>query len=137
MTQPPPNAALSLAAFPGAELVDVDGRPSPRRLPRPSSSRQQRLLVLDRDLPGTGPDRRWARWRVLDGAEALVGFVSEDRPWLGHTYGPSEYYVAHNPSGKPFAASWRAEGFPSPGEALGALADHLAGPTSATRRNST
>ncbi len=84
-------------------------------------------LYLERDVEGTGPEHRWGRWRVLDSDDdALVGFVAEEREWLGDTYGPSRYYVAHNPSGEAYGSLWRAEDLPSPTDALGALADHLA-----------
>lgn len=67
----------------------------------------------------------WARWRVVDGAGALVGTVVEERQWLGHAYGPPTFTVAHNPTAGQWAAGWASSGHPSPMAALAALADHL------------
>ena len=81
-------------------------------------------LRLERDVGGSGPEHRWARWRVVDDAGRLVGFVTEDREWLGHGYAASSYDAAHNPTGAAFKADWRGEGFTTPREALDALAQH-------------
>ena len=62
----------------------------------------------------------WASWRVLSGEE-LVGFVAEDRQWLGHTFGPSSYGAVQNPGCVPFGARWKAEGFATPRAGLEAL----------------
>jgi len=67
----------------------------------------------------------WARWLVVNESGVLVGIVVEEREWLGHTYGPTTFAVAHNPTGKPWAALWRSCGHPSPMVALAALVDHL------------
>jgi hypothetical protein len=83
-------------------------------------------LVLDRIQAQSVTG--WARWEVLDAAGQLVGFVAEDREWLGHTYGPAVYEVAHNPTGEAFGALWRSEGHATPQEALAALAAHLTAP---------
>jgi hypothetical protein len=72
----------------------------------------------------------WARWHVLDTGGELVGIVVEDHEWLGHTYGPATYGVAHNPTGEAFGALWRSEGHATPQEALAALAAHVAPPHS-------
>jgi hypothetical protein len=72
----------------------------------------------------------WARWHVLDAGGELVGIVVEDHEWLGHTYGPATYGVAHNPTGEAFGALWRSEGHATPQEALAALAAHVAPPHS-------
>lgn len=79
-----------------------------------------RLVQAD-DRPGWD---QWARFRVVDDA-GPVGFVAEDRDWLGHTYGPPTYSAVHNPSGEEFGALWRSDGHPTPAEALAALVDHL------------
>src|SRR5947199_3222486 len=68
----------------------------------------------------------WASWRVLSGEE-LVGFVAEDRQWLGHTFGPSSYGAVQNPGCVPFGARWKAEGFATPRAGLEALGRHLCG----------
>ena len=78
---------------------------------------------LVRDL---GPRRDWARWKVLEG-EQLVGFVAEDREWLGDTFGPASYMAVHNPTGAAFGALWKAEGLDTPRAALEALRRHLLG----------
>ena len=83
-------------------------------------------LTLDRDLDGAGPEHRWARWNVSDESGRHVGTIAEDREWIGHTYGPSTYSVAHNPTGQPFEALWRVDGLASPQACIEALADHLA-----------
>jgi hypothetical protein len=70
----------------------------------------------------------WARWHVLDGAGELVGIVVEEHEWIGHTYGPATYDVAHNSTGEAFGALWRSEGHATPQEALAVLAAHLAAP---------
>ena len=83
-------------------------------------------LMLNRDLAGRGPEHRWARWQVHDEGGHLVGTVVETREWLGHTYGPSTYSVAHNPTGEAFGARWRVDELASPQACVEALADHLA-----------
>jgi hypothetical protein len=69
-------------------------------------------------------DKR-AMWRVLAPSGEPVGIVTEEREWLGDDYGPPTYATAHNPTGEPFEALWRAEGFSTPKAALEALASHL------------
>lgn len=88
------------------------------------------MLTLERDLDPASPAVRisgWAKWRVVDEAGGLVGFVVEEREWLGHTYGPATFTAVHNPTGEDFGALWRAEGLASPAEALGALVSYLEG----------
>jgi hypothetical protein len=81
------------------------------------------------------PDGRqgWARWRVFAGRQ-LVGFVAEDREWLGDDFGAATYLAVHNPSGAAFGGLWRAEGFKTPEAALEALARHLTGEPDPGRR---
>ena len=67
----------------------------------------------------------WARWRVVNEAGLLVGVVLEERRWLGHSYGPPSFTVAHNPAVEQWAAAWASSGHPSPMAALAALVDHL------------
>jgi hypothetical protein len=100
-----------------AEVLDARGTEVPEPAP---------VLVLERieARAVTG----WARWHVLDAAGQLVGFVVEDHEWLGDTYGPATYQVAHNPTGEAFGALWRSEGHAAPQEALGALTAHLGAP---------
>jgi hypothetical protein len=71
----------------------------------------------------------WARWHVLAGSDELVGIVVEDHEWLGSSYGPATYDVAHNPTGGEWEALWRSEGHSTPQEALAALVAHLAAPS--------
>jgi hypothetical protein len=67
----------------------------------------------------------WGRWRVTDSDGQLVGFVSEQHEWLGHTYGPATYDAIHNPTGAHFQARWRSESYATPRLALDALDEHL------------
>ncbi|MGH2659569.1 MAG: hypothetical protein ACRDHS_07850 [Actinomycetota bacterium] len=67
----------------------------------------------------------WARWQVFDQTGDLAGMIAEEREWLGHTWGPSTYTAAHNPTGEDFGALWRTEGHPTPKAAFDVLVAHL------------
>jgi hypothetical protein len=69
----------------------------------------------------SGGRQGWARWRVLNDDDELVGFVAEDREWLG----PPSYMAVHSPTGGAFEAPWKAEGFNTPRAAFEALRRHL------------
>jgi hypothetical protein len=100
-----------------AEVLDTRGTEVPEPAP-----------VLNLDRIEARAVTGWARWHVLDAAGELVGFVVEDHEWLGDTYGPATYEVAHNPTGEAFGALWRGEGPATPQEALAALVAHLTAP---------
>lgn len=85
--------------------------------------RLQRIVQAD-DRPEWD---RWARFEARDGAGGRVGFVVEEREWLGHTYGPATFTAVHNPTGEAWGARWRSEGHATAAEALAALAEHLDG----------
>lgn len=65
------------------------------------------------------------RWSVLDGYGERFGIVTEVTS--GDGVSPPRYWVAHNPTAKPWRARWRAEGTPSVEVALLVLEAHLDG----------
>jgi hypothetical protein len=87
---------------------------------KPSTGQQGWLIRLNDDAK-----KGWRRWQVL-GPDGPLGYVHEERAWLGGGHGPPYYNVAHNPEARPFRNLWRSTGHSTPKKAMQALLEHLA-----------
>jgi hypothetical protein len=87
---------------------------------KPSTGQQAWLIRLTDDAK-----KGWRRWQVL-GPDGPLGYVHEERAWLGGSFGSPYYVVVHNPAARPFKSLWRSGGHATPKKAMQALLEHLA-----------